>query len=179
MKLNFSIPIAFCLLLNAPACYADQPRSELNQTMEAADTAYKTKDFKHALELYTKALSLAKSTGSNDPRVGSAMNGLAATFEAQGNKPEALAMYKQALVAKEASVGHIDPTLLPILDNLASFYRSTGDADSALATYKRALQIRESGKNGETGELAKNLNSIASIYRDTSKYKLAEQAQRS
>src|SRR5271165_814420 len=92
----------FALLTVIALASAGWSADNIDSLIDAGTSAYKHQDWGKAEESFAAARQLVVPINRKDERVGTILNGLALAQEAQGKREDALATYKEALVAKES-----------------------------------------------------------------------------
>jgi tetratricopeptide (TPR) repeat protein len=139
---------------------------------------HKQNQFKKALPLYEKKLSLSK----NKIERSISLNSLGNLYSDTSRFREAEKAYIEALNIRRESVKKNKPAYLPYvatsLNNLGALYYKTKRFKSAEKVYIEALNIRrESAKRNKSAYLPKvatSLNNLGILYKKTSRFKSAE-----
>lgn len=130
----------------------------------------------HAEALCRRALAINEARhGSDDPRVATSLNNLAAVLDATNRLLEAEALYRRALAINEASYGLDHPEVANRLNNLANVLQSTNRLTEAEAMYRRALAIDEASYGPDHPLVANRLNNLASLLQATNRLTEAEE----
>lgn len=117
-----------------------------------------------AQKTLTSALRSAERRGGADaPEVRRCRHRLAMVLEQAGEAEQAIALYRAALVAREASLGAQHRDLIPHLINLAAILRAENRLDQARPLYQRALQLSERHYRGAHPQTAACLDSLAGL----------------
>ena len=110
------------------------------------------KDFKEALQLYTKAGNVVGEATE--------LNNIGQAYDNLGEKEKALGYYNQALLGFQAAGDQeYEATTL---NNIAALYDSLGEKRKALRYYLKALEIFSA--SGTAGRQAETLNNIGWLY---------------
>jgi len=131
-------------------------------------------DYNEALEVYHKALDIAKKVhGLEHPNTAITYNNIATVYYNQGKYENALELYQKTLEIKERVVGMEHPSTAITYNNMAVVYHNQGKYEKALELYQMALKIKEKVLGMEHPDTALTYGNIAMVYCDQGKYEKA------
>ena len=116
--------VLVCLVL-WPA-FAEAQQEAWERHMRAAIEADQQGHYAKAITQMQAALRAAEAFGSDDPRLATSLNNLAALYRLQGRYAEAEPLYKRSLAIVEKALGPEHPHLAIGLDNLGQLYYAQG-----------------------------------------------------
>lgn len=153
--------LAFSLL-----AFAEQ--TEWSPLVNSGENAYKTKDYKTALESYEKARDLCQEKNGYEKDLATIYNGIGLAQEGLGDHKKAEEAFLQAIKVKEDASGSTSLELLPYLTNLTRCYSDSDKVDDAIATIERANTILKGTEGKATGanagRMALNLNILSNLH---------------
>jgi tetratricopeptide (TPR) repeat protein len=113
---------------------------------------------------------------ADDPRLGAAMNNLAAVYREQGRYELAMPLFEQAI---EIQRRHGEPGLAAAaLNNLALLHDEQGDRERAKALYEEALDATRRLLGDAHPQVATVLNNLAEVHRESGSIQDALRLQR-
>ncbi len=120
------------------------------------------------LTLKKEATSLLKNPNPKIQKrakqdLATALNDEGFAKDAEGNKQEAIKLYRQSFVLR-TELNH-KPEMAQSLNNLAALYEDIGETDSAIVFYQKSLRLRE--ESGEKSGIAESLNNLGLVYAKT------------
>ena len=117
-----------------------------------------------ARELYERGLAEQSAVlGPDDPKLVSAMNGLASLRHRLGEQDAAEELWLRALAIREQSFGAGSSKAAVLLHNLGDLARDRGRYDEARSYLEQALAGFERGYGREHPEVARTLNTLAVV----------------
>ena len=162
----FATPVLLALLTTLASA-----QEALWQTHNSAGwKALKVREFAEAQKQFNLAIRQTEQFAPGDIRQAISLTGLAASYQAQGELPQAEALYEGALAIAEKAMGPEDDGVAAILDKLAAVCHAQRQYAKAEPLYKRALAIREKQLDEKHPLIAINLNELASHYADRALY---------
>src|SRR5689334_11481832 len=161
--------IAPILLTLAPAVLADDPPSDIQQSMQAGEARYRKGDYEGARVAYEKARELVQSTPSNNPLRYDILKRLVAIRASLGQYAEADAELQLAMNWHETNVGRDDAKMIDDYLESATLCRRMKDYDRALAILGRVRDLHTRSAGPESVLVATDMGRSAQIYIDQKK----------
>ena len=122
--------------------------------------------FHEAIPIAQESLEIwEKAAGPNDPETATALNNLAALYEATADYLKAEQLYQRLIKIREKAFGPDHPDTGIALGNLAVLYCFMDDYDRAEPLLQRVLKIIEKAFGPEHQETAKTLSNLGALYR--------------
>jgi tetratricopeptide (TPR) repeat protein len=109
---------------------------------------------------------LERVLGPEHPGTLTAMNSLAAAYQAVGRTAEAIPLFEQALVGQVRRLGHDHPDTLASQNNLAATYQDAGRAAEAILLFRLALAAKERQLGVDHPSTLNSRGNLAAAYRD-------------
>jgi tetratricopeptide (TPR) repeat protein len=122
------------------------------------------KKYDDAVRQYERAIEISNVIWPNQTMSAGVMEDIAAIRYKQKRYPEAEALYKRSLAAKEKTFGSQHQELVSILNHLGSVYfrqQKYGEAESVIS---RALALLEGEKTPQVENLSKSLLWLSEVY---------------
>ena len=149
-----------------------QEAEELNQQIL---DLYKQGRYEEAIPLANQALAIReKANGADHPNMATALNNLAALYQATRDFAKAEPLLQRALAFREKVNGADHPNTATALNNLATLYKATGTYTKAEPLYQRALEIFEKVNGPDHLNTAATLSNLVALYQATGAYAKAE-----
>ena len=138
--------------------------------------SYRRRDFKNAIDLYTRALAIRENTfGRSHPVIAITLNNFGLVYWRQGNYPRAEEFFGRSLALCEQLYGPESLRAANALANLGIIAKETGKYAKAESDYRRALAIKEKHLGSRHPDLIALVESLAILYRDRGEYAQAEE----
>ena len=167
-------PIILLVLLTASANVFAQ-RSDFDTLNLQVGQLFHAARYAEATAIAERAVNVAEAQfGSDHPKVGTALNNLAALYRVQGRLPEAEPLMQRALAIEEKARGPQHPSVGTLVNNLAELYRAQARYAEAEPLYKRALAIAEKAAGPNDRSVGIHLNNLALLYDTVGRYSDAE-----
>lgn len=133
------------------------------QERDAARAAAFDERHSDAAGLLRSAIDDARAFVPPDSRLARSLYELAEILRIQGDVPEAIGFYNEALAVWEAALGPAHADTLPALNRLADVYLARGDHPRAADVFRRSLAIRERALGPDDSTVAATLNSLGLV----------------
>ena len=131
-------------------------------------------DYARAEDVLKQALAIAETAQPDGAVLATALNNLAALYQATNRLSEAEPLMRRALAIDEKSYGPEHPEVATDLNNLAQLFKATNRLAEAEPLMVRALAIDEKSYGPEHPEVARDLNNLAALLQDTNRLAEAE-----
>jgi len=164
---KFIFSALLLLVLVAPGTVVADP------ARDAAD-AVKRGDVNDAEKMLRAALAEAEQLGPDDPRLGGALENLAAFHEGLSENDKAEPLYLRALKVFERALGDTHPRFITSLNFVGSFYEQSERYDESARYFARALSATEGWVGPDHSVTSGALTKLANIYRMGRRFAKAE-----
>jgi len=120
-----------------------------------------------AHHLHGRALELAVAMyGEDDPRLATALSGLAMAYREQGDYPRALEYFNRVIRLRERSLGPGHPDVARAINSRGGVYYLQLDLERASSDMSRALELAEQALGPTHPSLSHILNSLGALEED-------------
>jgi tetratricopeptide (TPR) repeat protein len=139
-------------------------REYINLLSDYASFLFRYANYKDALVIEQKVLSLQKEIDANLPEIADSYNKLGLIYKKEGNYSKALKYHQKALAIRERIFGEEYLDTAESYNNIGSIYRNFDNYSKALEYYQKSLSIKEKLLGNEHLETADSYNNVGIIH---------------